>query len=251
MTNNIIKLIENRIIEEYETLERLASIDKKYNLTKFDKNNISKIFSEFYNKDKKDFLKKSIGIIYFGDYEFTIYFALYAIQNNIELSLFTQDYHYSINQGIIHIINEILDDNNYSKIQLYNMISWKKIEEFSKNIDKLICFGDNNSYNILKNMKIHNLKNFKYSIKIYTDNIEFEKTEKQIILLAYNTCIEIRKVIDLSEIELIDEIYVVILTKNRDLINDLKGKNTNIIINDNPFKYMKKDYELVEKIYIK
>lgn len=249
MKSNIIEIIRNRIIDEFDNLDKLAKIDKKYNVNDFNKAKIISVFQNFYTKDTIDFLNKSIGIIYFGDYEFTLYFILYSIMNNIKLYLFTQDYHCSINYGIINIVNDVLEDNRYSKIELYNMVSWKKIEDISNDIDEIICFGDSNSFNILKSKNVHNIKNFNYKLLIYCESDKYKDLEKKIISIAYNTCIEIRCIKNLSEIDDLDYWRLIVLSSNKNLINSLKIKYNNIIINDNPFKYMEKNYEMIEQIF--
>lgn len=90
MDRNFLNLIKKEIKDNSKELQKLAQIDKKYNLNTFDLDKCIKLIDDYKMENMK--LNKKIGIVYFGNIELTICACIYAIMNDIQLTLFIQDY---------------------------------------------------------------------------------------------------------------------------------------------------------------
>ena len=164
---------------------------------------------------------------------------------------------FGLNKGLVSIFNNILKDKKYKNhIEIYNMCSWKEVCNVSKKLDKLICFGDKNSYNLLKTMKVKNLINFKYSIDIYITDEEFSELSTKIVELSYKLGIETQVFESYEEFEIYaDKFCSVILSRkcdNSDLkLFKEKLKIRKLLLNENPYANMQIDYEIIEDIFSK
>ena len=98
MNNSILNTIKQEIKANKLQLSKLAEIDKKYNLNDFNFDKYIGLIDKC--KANNVITDKNIGILYFGNVEFTICVCIYAIMNNIKLTLFIQDYFVRIKQRI-------------------------------------------------------------------------------------------------------------------------------------------------------
>ena len=135
------------------------------------------------------------------------------------------------------------------------MCSCKEISNISSNLDKLICFGDKNSYNLLKTMNIKNLINFKYSIDIYKSDEEFNELCTKIVELSYKLGIEVQVFESFEEFEIYgDRFCLVILSREQENTNIKVLKEefniVNILLNENPYPVMQIDYNIIENILL-
>lgn len=255
MNKNILSYIKNELKNNKNELKKISEIDKKYNPNTFDLDTYIELIDLYNSNNYEVEGNKSIGVVYFGNIEFTLCISIFAIMNNIKLTLFIQDYSVGINECIVSIINNILKEYRIkNEIKIYNMCSWKKMQEQANNFDKLICFGDENSYNILKNMNIKNLVNFKYNISIFKDSSEFNEISSKIIDLSYDFGIEVQVFDDIETLlQYSDNYYILIFSRNlneekiKELNNKLNYKK--LFINENPFSKIKIDYELINDVF--
>lgn len=202
--------------------------------------------------------KMNIALYYSGDVNITMLFILFALKNDLTITLFNERYDV-FNNCIIAMIEEILKESRINNI--YFKYDDKYNEKFlidnQNEFDNIIFIGDyfeyrNLKYRIKKEM-IYNNYGF---IKGYIDKENNTEEYQKIMKYCYVNNIDMDFYTDKEEFleEVGEEDKVIIFSNNKLEVEEIKEKisNKDILYNEFPYDNYKFDInEVLEKLKLK
>lgn len=239
--------ISSKIFEE--KLKKVQNIDFNHYSKKITVNKLKKIIKEYKSEERKDIKLKNLLILLPGNPEIVFKICLEILKYDLDALIVIQDFCLGQNTLIIEMINEVIKKNNLKrKIEFKNLLDDSEIIKKSQEYNKVICVGDSNLYNRLKN-KITNIELNSYGIlEIYSDSDEFEELEQAFFEFCYENEFEIENYSDLNFedcIRLINKSgykFCSVLFSKDEIKQKVFKESVNskyIIINKNPFKEIK------------
>lgn len=253
----IIKRIIINLKENKNIIRKLNEQDKKHYDFEL---NLEKLIEIVTNNQYMEINQnnKNIFVISLGNPYVTMLVCLEAILAGCKLFLDVNEICYGVNKGIVGVINRSLNDLKIdNSIIMCNNFKTKDIQQ--KNIDKIICLGDNNSYMIYRKMKDVEVKHIPlFNIKLYYDDEQYDDLVKQIYNYAIDNFFEIeifdndedfKEVVNIINIcpEKNCSVFLSKDEKKQDIFKN-KIKDGIICINENPFK--KFEYKLSPNIFL-
>lgn len=245
------KKILNDIILEIKDnkkeFKRVNDIDKNIYDTNID---IEKLVNIIKNSQEKELIlnknSKNILISYYGSPYITLELCIEAIKTNNKLILAIEDYMLGINKLIVNIVQNILNDYRIeNKIFIFNLLD-KNVIAQNAEIDKVICIGNKNTFELYKKIQINNLIYYPFNnIDLYCDTDELEELQEMIYQYAEKNFIDLEIYDEFENINRAVEYLnkygnkfcTVLLTKSKEneeiFRNNIISKY--IFVNENPF----------------
>ncbi len=257
--NRYKKILDEIIIEikdSKEELKKVNNIDNNFYDTNIDIDKLECIIENLKEKNvKNNKITNNILISYYGDPYITLELCIEAIRTNNKFILLIEDYMLGVNKLIINIIQNVLKDYRIeNKIFLFNLLDKQEILDNKYLIQKIICIGNRNTFELYKKMKLDNLVYYPFNnIDIYCDTEELEDLLKMIYKYSMSNNIDVTiydKFEDInSAIKFINMegsgFATVLLTKSKENEKIFKEKINSqyIFINENPFNKYKFNIE--------
>ena len=235
------------IKDNKEEFKRINDIDKNIYDTNID---IEKLVNIIKNSQEEELIlnkdSKNILISYYGSPYITLELCIEAVKTNNKLILAIEDYMLGINKLIVNIVQNILNDYRIeNKIFIFNLLD-KNVIAQNTEIDKVICIGNKNTFELYKKMQINNLIYYPFNnIDLYCDTDELEELQEMIYQYAEKNFIELEIYDEFENINRAVEYLnkygnkfcTVLLTKSKEkeeiFRNNIISKY--IFVNENPF----------------
>lgn len=235
------------IKDNKEEFKRINDIDKNIYDTNIDIEKLVNIIKNSQEKElilNKDF--KNILISYYGSPYITLELCIEAVKTNNKLILAIEDYMLGINKLIVNIVQNILNDYRIeNKIFIFNLLD-KNVIAQNTEIDKVICIGNKNTFELYKKIQISNLIYYPFNnIDLYCDTDELEELQEMIYQYAEKNFIDLEIYDEFENINRAVEYLnkygnkfcTVLLTKSKEkeeiFRNNIISKY--IFVNENPF----------------
>ncbi len=252
--NKFLNLLETEIQKNTfkDLLKKAETVDLNHYTKVVSLEQLKKIISMYKNKNINPNSIKKIQTILPGKPEIVFCLLIEVFRNNIDMLINIEDFCVAQNMVLVETVKDIFSRIRFKrKVELKNQVSFKEIIDVSQNIDKTICIGNSNDYQVLKE-KIQNLSLYPYGIyEIFCDSEEMYELKEIICEYAFQNEYEIDIYDDLNiedAIRLINrdgyKFCSVILSKDKEKINKFKKEilSKNVIANENPFN--KIEFEL-------
>lgn len=235
------------IKDNKEEFKRINDIDKNIYDTNID---IEKLVNIIKNSQEKELIlntdSKNILISYYGSPYITLELCIEAVKTNNKLILAIEDYMLGINKLIVNIVQNILNDYRIeNKIFIFNLLD-KNVIAQNTEIDKVICIGNKNTFELYKKIQISNLIYYPFNnIDLYCDTDELEELQEMIYQYAEKNFIDLEIYDEFENINRAVEYLnkygnkfcTVLLTKSKEneeiFRNNIISKY--IFVNENPF----------------
>ena len=235
------------IKDNKEEFKRINDIDKNIYDTNID---IEKLVNIIKNSQEEELIlnkdSKNILISYYGSPYITLELCIEAVKTNNKLILAIEDYMLGINKLIVNIVQNILNDYRIeNKIFIFNLLD-KNVIAQNTEIDKVICIGNKNTFELYKKMQINNLIYYPFNnIDLYCDTDELEELQEMIYQYAEKNFIDLEIYDEFENINRAVEYLnkygnkfcTVLLTKSKEkeeiFRNNIISKY--IFVNENPF----------------
>ena len=246
------KKILNDIILEIkdnkEEFKRVNDIDGNVYDTNID---IEKLINIIKDSQEKELIlepnSKNILISYYGSPYITLELCIEAIKTNNKLILAIEDYMLGVNKLIVNMVQNILNDYRIeNKIFIFNLLDKNAITQNNSDIDKIICVGNKNTFELYKKMQVNNLIYYPFNnIELYCDTDELEELQEMIYQYAEKNFIDLEIYDEFENINKAVEYLnkygnkfcTVLLTKSKEneeiFRNNIISKY--IFVNENPF----------------
>lgn len=246
------KKILNDIILEIkdnkEEFKRVNDIDGNVYDTNIDIEKLTNIIKD--SQEKELILEpnsKNILISYYGSPYITLELCIEGIKTNNKLILAIEDYMLGVNKLIVNIVQNILNDYRIeNKIFIFNLLDKNAITQNNSDIDKIICVGNKNTFELYKKMQVNNLIYYPFNnIELYCDTDELEELQEMIYQYAEKNFIDLEIYDEFENINKAVEYLnkygnkfcTVLLTKSKEneeiFRNNIISKY--IFVNENPF----------------
>lgn len=235
------------IKDNKEEFKRINDIDKNIYDTNID---IEKLVNIIKNSQEEELIlnkdSKNILISYYGSPYITLELCIEAVKTNNKLILAIEDYMLGINKLIVNIVQNILNDYRIeNKIFIFNLLD-KNVIAQNTEIDKVICIGNKNTFELYKKIQISNLIYYPFNnIDLYCDTDELEELQEMIYQYAEKNFIDLEIYDEFENINRAVEYLnkygnkfcTVLLTKSKEneeiFRNNIISKY--IFVNENPF----------------
>ena len=211
----------------------------KGNMVKLDR--LDKILEDYRTKDDFKKEKKNIAVVYLGNPEVTISYALDSVMHGNNVSLCPNEYKI-LNEVIVGILKEGLSKVGLGKDWLtYNSKNNELyVRDNAKTFDKIVYVGDYFEYERFKNFVKTDVEYNNYGyIKLFMDKTKYKNEYKKIMEYAYVENLSIEVFNDLEDFihESKSEDYAVLYLDDFKLINQVQKelKAGEVIINDFPY----------------
>lgn len=230
-----------------DSLKKVIEIDSNYYSKQIEENELLKIITEYREKEIINPSKKKVQVLLLGNPELVFRLGIEAVRNNSYMLIGIDDFCLAQNKFIVEAINSTIKECNLKiEIDLKNVLTVNEIINNNLSLNKTICIGDSNKYNLLLN-KIDNLQFYPYNIfEVYSDSDEFDDLRKKIYNYAISNGYEIEmydmelKIDDVIEIMNADGygFCSVLLSKDNEKQEKFKQEiySQYVIVNENPFK---------------
>lgn len=248
------KLLEDTK-ENEEILKKACVCELQEFGNKVDLEYIKAIFKSAANVLKIDNLEnKKIAVAYNGSIEITIQMFLFALKNNLHITLCAENCHV-INNCFITLILESMKDSNIKNIYIDYDEKYNEnyLKETQKNYNNIIYIGEPFEYDKFKYFINKEVLywNYKY-YKVYIDETKYKTEYKEMMKYAYMENIFIEQYNDKEEFieEVLEIDKVIVYTDSEEEKNEFceKLKSKQIIFNDFPYDDTFKINDLMVKL---
>lgn len=262
-TNRYRKILDEIISEikdNSDYIQKVNGIDKQFYKTNIEIDKLLNIIEKLKRKELvNNQTTNNILVSYYGDPYITLQLCIEAISTNNKFILVIEDYMLGLNKIIINIIKTILKDYRIeNKIFLFNLIDKEEIINNKNLIEKIICVGNKNTFEVYKKMKLDNLSYYPFNnIDVYCDTDELEELQKMIYEYGIKNNIDVTIYDEFEDINFAINFInmegcgfcAVLLTKSKENEKIFKEKINSkyIFINENPFD----KYEFDIRDYLK
>ena len=235
------------IKDNKEEFKRINDIDKNIYDTNID---IEKLVNIIKNSQEEELIlnkdSKNILISYYGSPYITLELCIEAVKTNNKLILAIEDYMLGINKLIVNIVQNILNDYRIeNKIFIFNLLD-KNVIAQNTEIDKVICIGNKNTFELYKKIQISNLIYYPFNnIDLYCDTDELEELQEMIYQYAEKNFIDLEIYDEFENINRAVEYLnkygnkfcTVLLTKSKENEEIFRNSiiSNYIFVNENPF----------------
>ncbi len=253
----VLNVLENEIDNENfeKDLKQVQHIDLNHYTKILNKTEMLKIINEYKTQKIIENEINKILVLLSGNPEIVFRLCLEAIKYNVDFIIGIEDFCLAQNKLIIEKIMNIFNNQNIKiKIKLKNLLKDSEIIEIAKQNDKVIIIGNSNLYNRLEN-EIENLKfNFYGIFEVYSDSNDFKELEETIFEYFTQNQFEAECYDDLTlekAIKIINKNgyhFCSLLFSNNKEYQEIFKKNIEskyVIINKNPFKEIKFEFEII------
>lgn len=258
--NHFLSVLEQKINERiFQTkLDEMRQIDEHHYGENILVDELKKIIGEYKENDVVNIENiKKVQVVLPGNPEIVFRLGIEAVRNNVKMIINIDDFCLAQNTILVEVINAAAKECKLFKIlELKNLVKDNDIYDMSKNTDLTICIGNSNDYNRLKNrFNIENLKFYPFNIfELYSDSYELEEVRKGLYDYAMRNQFEMEIYdMDLDIDEVINEMNnygygfcSILLSKDKEKMKKFEEniKSKYILVNENPFKKIKWEFDL-------
>lgn len=256
----ILDEIISEIKDNKQYIQKVNDSDKQFYNINIEIDKLINIIQKLKRKELvKNKVTSNVVISYYGDPYITLELCIESIRTNNKFILLIEDYMLGVNKIIINLVESILKDYRIeNKIFLFNLLNKEEIINNKNLIEKIICVGNRNTFELYKKIKLDNLLYYPFNnIDVYCDTDELEELQKMIYEYGIKNNIDVTIYDCFEDINFATQFIntegsgfvTVLLTKSKENENIFK-ENINskyIFVNENPFD----KYEFCIENYLK
>lgn len=243
----IIEDLKNQILKNRQSFMELQKVDSKHCHQIVNIDTIIDIINTYkWQKSNENSNKEIILASYYGNPYITINLLIQSLYCKRAIILSIEDEMLGTNELLVTLFNNILEKYRISPmVELYNMVSRKKIVSVQEKLRDIICIGNSQAYYELKSMGIKKVKYIPFrNMVVFSEDDKYLGLQHKLYEYAITNGIDIEIYEDINILDFIKSIKidetlesVVVFTENSDSIKILKEnlKNIKLYINKNPF----------------